>query len=296
MTIAACYRSPEGIVLGADSTASYGSHYYNHTQKLFEVGEQGTMGMVTWGIGGFGSVSYRTLIARLGDGISAQPPKDLTEVANRWIEMVWAEYESGELAPLLEQCKKLHAKGPFDAAAVGAALTRTKDEEEQYKNLSRDLVVGFCVAGYVLPGPRVPEAFQMVLDPLKPKPNVEPVGDPKRPFEYGFWGVPNMIQRLIHGIDASLAEQILHSGKWSGTRDDFNAIVAQHVLSHPIIPIREAVDFVHACLCSTIKAIKFSNLSQTCGGHVEVAVITSDRKFRWVCHKGWDTAITEGQK
>jgi len=54
MTIAACYVSPEGIVLGADSTASFNfgaMHYYNHNQKLFELGDGSTLGIVTWGLG-----------------------------------------------------------------------------------------------------------------------------------------------------------------------------------------------------------------------------------------------------
>jgi hypothetical protein len=31
-----------------------------------------------------------------------------------------------------------------------------------------------------------------------------------------------------------------------------------------------------------------------CGGPIEIAVISSDRKFRWVRHKEWDAAIAEG--
>ena len=54
------------------------------------------------------------------------------------------------------------------------------------------------------------------------------------------------------------------------------------------------IDFVHACIASTIKAMKFSNLAQICGGPIEIAVITTDRRFRWVRHKEWDAAISEG--
>ena len=42
------------------------------------------------------------------------------------------------------------------------------------------------------------------------------------------------------------------------------------------------------------KAMKFSDLPQICGGPIEIAVITSDRRFRWVKHKTWDAAIMEG--
>ncbi len=69
---------------------------------------------------------------------------------------------------------------------------------------------------------------------------------------------------------------------------------ASHRLEHPTLPIRDAIDFVHACIQSTIKAHKFSNLSQICGGPIEIAVIRTDRRFRWVRHKNWDAAIMEG--
>lgn len=45
---------------------------------------------------------------------------------------------------------------------------------------------------------------------------------------------------------------------------------------------------------TTIKAMKFSHMAPVCGGPVEVAVITTDRRFRWVRHKGFDAAIGDG--
>ena len=73
MTIAACYVSPEGVVLGADSASTYmfahptGPRHFNYGQKIFEIGENSTLGIVTWGLGGLAIGSYRTLAARLGD-------------------------------------------------------------------------------------------------------------------------------------------------------------------------------------------------------------------------------------
>jgi hypothetical protein len=65
VTMAACYLSPEGLVLGADSTSTYansnGHHYFNHGQKLFEVGQNSSLGIVTWGLGGLAVSSYRML-------------------------------------------------------------------------------------------------------------------------------------------------------------------------------------------------------------------------------------------
>ncbi len=44
----------------------------------------------------------------------------------------------------------------------------------------------------------------------------------------------------------------------------------------------------------TIKTMKFSHMAPVCGGPVEIAVVTTDRKFRWVRHKKFDAAIGEG--
>jgi len=109
-----------------------------------------------------------------------------------------------------------------------------------------------------------------------------------------FWGAPKIFGRLIKGYDPELRQAILNSGKWSGSHNELDAILGQFELQHQMLPIREAVDFVHVCIYSTIKAMKFSVMSQTCGGPIELATITTDRKFRWVRHKEWDSAILEG--
>jgi hypothetical protein len=103
-----------------------------------------------------------------------------------------------------------------------------------------------------------------------------------------------MINRLIYGCDGELRQQILSSGHWTGTEADFDTIRGRFTLTHPILPIRDTIDFVYSCIFTTIKAMKFSNFSQICGGPIELAVITTDRRFRWVRHKDWDIAITEG--
>lgn len=293
MTIAACYVSPEGVVLGADSTSSAqispvpgltGFHYLNYNQKLFELGRESTLGVLTWGLGGLPGKSYRTLFAELADDLQANPPESVAEVVDRWIDLFWAIY-SKQLSGQIARCAELAAKPP---AVAQVAEARTEAEEEEFQTLHRGLFVGFCIGGYVLPD-RTPTAFHMSFDPLAGKPTGKKIVE-----SFRWWGAPNPIKRLILGSDDDLKQSLLDSGKWQGTEDELAAILAQQQLGHPMLPIREAVDFVHACIYATIKAMKFSNLFQICGGPIEVAVITSDRKFRWVNHKPWDAAITEG--
>lgn len=293
MTIAMCYLSPEGVVLGADSTASLtypdGSfHYFNHAQKLFQIGSSGSLGILTWGLGGLGEVSYRTLIADLADDLVVTPATNVADVATRWATLFWKSY-SAQLDPLLRRVQALHLKPAWTPGSTDPAA-RTEAEERDYNSLSHNLVVGFCIAGTAPPS-RTPAAFQIIFEPMLSAPPV-----PTQVFGAPFWGAPNMIQRLIIGADPNLRSSILASGHWGGDEAALDAIMTQQRLVQAILPIREAIDFVHTCIYSTIKALKFSSLQQICGGPIEIAVITTDREFRWVKHKTFDAAISEGER
>jgi len=291
MTIAACYVSPEGVVIGADSTTTFGggsqAHYFNHAQKVFEIGENSTLGIVTWGLGNLLTVSHRTLIALFADDLRANPAASVADVATRWTERFWNAYVASPGKLYFDQ---LNAKLPHDPNANPPdPNARTSDEETVWEQFRSALVTGFCLGGYV-PADRIPAGYYVVFDPMQIKPTPQPITG-----QFGFWGAPNLIQRLIVGCDDTLRDAILNSGHWSATPQQLNDIIAQQQLSHPLVPIRDAIDFVHACILSTIKAMKFSSLSQICGGPIEIAVITSDRNFRWVKHKRWDAAIMEGR-
>lgn len=290
MTIAVCYLSPEGIVLGADSTTSNlgpgGMHYFNFNQKLFEFGESSSFGVLTWGLSALGNLSYRTILARVSDNFPANPPASVADAANAFIDNFWPEYDA---FILVQRARALNAKAAFGSGSPAANL-RTQEEETEFESLRTNLVAGFCIAGYVLPN-REPAAVCVTFDPLA---TGKPAGVAMQAETSQWWGVPNIIQRLIFGADTNLKTAILASGKWGGTPQELEAIVATQALMHASLPIRDAIDYVYSCIHCTIKAMKFSSFSQVCGGPIELAVITTDRKFRWVKHKPWDAAITDG--
>lgn len=269
-----------------------GLHYFNHTQKLFEIGENSTLAAITWGLGSFVDISYRKLFAELADDLANAPATSVSDVANRWAAKFWTAYStSQQLVPIIARCRALDAKKPHTPSSNPPDPdARTKIEEEEFQQTRMSLFVGFCIGGYVLPD-RTPAAATMIFDPLTQN---QPVPTNLNINDFGFWGAPNIFQRLIRGADDQLLNAILASGQWNGTNQDLVDLVEENRLGHPILPIREAIDFVHVCIYSTIKALKFSSFSQICGGPIEIAVVTSDRKFRWVRHKEWDTAIEDG--
>lgn len=100
------------------------------------------------------------------------------------------------------------------------------------------------------------------------------------------------MDRLILGLDYQVFRTILASGKWNGTAEELVDTIQPTRLAQPFdLPIREAIDWIHASIYTTIKVMKFSHLPPVCGGVVEVAVVTSDRNFRWVSHKRMGEAI-----
>lgn len=152
-----------------------------------------------------------------------------------------------------------------------------------------NLVMGVCIAGRA-PGKRDPGAAIAVLRPNAGKPTAEIMA----PTSSSWWGAPIMVLRLLHGADPRIIPAIQGSGKWNGTNDELRAIFDQFRFDLPVLPIRDAVDYMNACVMSTIRGIKFSSFSQICGGPIELAVVTTDRKFRWVRHKPLDAAILDG--
>ena len=290
MTIACCVIVPEGIVLGADSAASMPTanghlHYFNHNQKLFEVGQGGTMAMLTWNLGGLRGTSYRTLLARLNDQLPKDPVSVL-DVATRWADIIWKEYQK-DFAAIIARTQKLEAKFPHVIGA-SSSTTRTESEDKELQFLLSSYFAGFCIAGYC-PTDRIPMAYKIEISP-----DLRTQCKPNQIFRHEFWGAAKFVKRFLNGYDEGIFEAINKSGNWNGTQQELVDILGAWRLDVPTMPIRDAVDYVYSSIHSTIKALKFSSLPQICGGPIEVAVITTDRPFRWVRHKSWDAAITDG--
>lgn len=290
MTIAACYLSAEGVVFGADSTTTMyvsgvgpdvpgAEHHYNFAQKIFQVGDNSTLAMTMWGLGNLRNVSYRTLIAQFADSLLGQGAQSMGEVASRWSQCFWSAY-SADLGTVLQR-----------AQALSSQSSRTPDEDREMNYILQAFSGGFCIGGHLM-NDRTPSAFEVLFHPLMTSPG------PANPLTIGstrFWGCPNLINRLIYGVDENVLLAILRSGRWSGTEQELFDLLMPYCLGQPFdLPIREAIDWLHASIYTTIKTMKFSHMAPVCGGPVEIAVITTDRRFRWVRHKGFDSAIGEG--
>jgi hypothetical protein len=289
MTIAACHVSPEGVVLGADSATTLtsdhqGTCHLDYAQKLFEVGPEGSsVGLVTWGLGQVGQESHRTVAAEVGFKHEANPYESMSAMASGLATAFWERYIAA-YGDYVELSKTLAAK-----VTAGDA---TEAEQENLDRMFGILSGGYCLAGRVEEHGPV-EAFTVMWAPHYTSPRVERVPD-ESPV---FWGVSAIMERLIFGFDSPIISAILESGNWSGTEDELLEIITGNQLISPrLLPIREAIDWVHTVIHTTIRTTKFANWPHWCGGPVEIAVITTDRPFRWVRHKRLDAAIITSEE
>jgi hypothetical protein len=101
MTIGACYLSGEGVVFGAGSTstmyvsgvgpgAAGSEHHYNFAQKIFQIGENSTLGLTMLGLGNLRSVGYRTLVAQFADTLVVHGAQTMHDVASLWSQFFWS--------------------------------------------------------------------------------------------------------------------------------------------------------------------------------------------------------------
>jgi hypothetical protein len=266
VTIAAAYLVTEGVVLGADSSTAVSVRtpnggggvlqVLNHAQKVFEVGENSRLGVCTWGAGSIGDVSHRTIIARLANEIKE------------------------------------------DATIKNAAEALANLVEPLVKRASVDFI-GYYLGGWN-PNTHEPACFKIEFRQTETKLDPLPLG------LCSFSGNPQFFTRVFRGYDLrlpqSLREEIktlLSPGEVPTNFDSifdqaFQKASAPLVLEgHKDLPIREAIDFIHSYLHITVKAMKFSFGAPMAGGPIEIGFVSTDRRFRWVCHKSFSSAIWE---
>lgn len=216
-----------------------------------------------------------------------------------------------EILPNSTMAAVTWGQGGYDSAShrtvlfrLGASLPATATVEQAANQLASIIPglnpgsqVGYFIGG-IDPATRDPACFMVEFTPGVPvRCNPIAVGD------VGFAGCPQFFQRIFYGFDFRVqqivTEELLSSRQGDASvADDCKRAFEKAQLSLQLSPfrdlcIREAVDYVYSIIYSTIKGFKFSGLPPICGGPVEVGVVTTDKPFRWVCHKGFESAIDE---
>jgi hypothetical protein len=204
-------------------------------------------------------------------------------MAQHVLDEAWGTYQA-QFAEELQEFRDIENM-------ISNTATNLRDEydveaaRDRLSALNNMLRFGICLGGHSIIH-RIPEAFYFEVDPtLRSPPSIRAV------INVLIRGQNAYFSRMYEGIDISTRSSILESEFWIGSAEDFDDLMDEHVLMPPQMTARDSIDFVHFVVYSTIKVLKFSAKGQFCGGPIELAVITSDRPFRWVRHKEWDSAI-----
>lgn len=274
MTIAAAYLTSEGVVLGADSTtvvtasqdggASVVAQLLNHAQKVFEVGEpgKGRLAVCTWGSGSVRGTSHRTLVARLAD----RADDSTTTVGGA----------ADTLAEIVKEAFALENEG---APPPG--------------------FVGYYIGGWN-PGSRDPGCLRLEFN----EDGTERERHELAMGQASFSGSPEYFNRVFRGFDLRLPQLLYEELRArlddlppdfdDHLKEAFAAVGGKLVAAgYNDLPVREAIDYVHTYLHVSIKAAKFRFGLQPVGGPIEIGFISTDRRFRWVCHKAHSSAVFE---
>lgn len=245
MTIVACVKVRDGLVLGTDSMSHISSQgrflrSYQNARKLFQVGRL-PMGVMTYGLGNVGPRSIESLMREFGDTLKAQ--RAVSTVAQALFAFMQNQYDTWASS--------------LPTGAQGPAL-------------------GFYLAGYSH-GAVFAEEREFVLprdsEPLEVRRRDE-VGATWRGVEYPFIRLGNGYALRVR---ERLEERNLSQAEISELLDDL-AIDVQF----DGMPVQDAVDYATFILKTTIGYSTFSTAVSPCGGPLQVATILPDNGFEWL--------------
>lgn len=270
MTIAIAGNFPEGVIFGADSAVSYVnmdgqgiSQTYDGAQKIYHLGSSDDCSDSPYGAMLFGSCqfegfSWRNIFARFSRQLVVDDYSTASEAVQGFVSFLDG----------LQPDQQARPKGGVFFTGYGE-----KDEAVKCFKISMD-----------------------TLDVLE----IES-GDVQ------FDGMPIVADRLRHGVDQGTIEALecafggltveVTDDHRTETRDLLSMILevlrgnSFACMGDLDMPLRDAIDYVHFLVYSTIKHFKFNHCAPVCGGKVELAAITLDRGFRRIRRKPLDSQM-----
>ena len=262
MTIAIALKVGDGVVLGADSASTLMSdqgvaNVYFNAEKICNLRKGLPIGMVTYGLGGIGGRSVTSLAKDLRERFTSGEPDWHLDPAGYTIELV-------------------------------ADRLRTFFYDELYTPQFANLPdgagfqpMGFYVAGFSAQHAHA-EVWQVEIN------GDGTCGPPKcvmGPDLAGIhWsGQPEALNRLIRGFTQEAHQRLVDAG---ASPDAAAQVILQDAqVSHPAMPIQDAIDLVYYLVEVTSGFVRFSAGAPTVAEPIDIAAITKHERFRWVRRK-----------
>jgi len=260
MSIVACVKVYDGLVLGAESmTQLFGQvagtpqpqpqflKAFSNARKLFQL-RQGPpgVGVLTYGAGNIGTRSIGSFFDEFAEVVEDNVNMSVAEITNGLLELVRPAYQV------------------------------------QYNQvpLPQQPAIGFYVAGYS-PGEHTGSELEFVLpqgEVVNPRAAIAPFGASWR-------GIGLPFSRLNFGIDPRFWGILAAQGVAPAMIANIQREAATKLVS-PIVfdgmPVQDAIGFCKFILETTIGVASYELGVPSCGGPLQIAVISRRKGFRWV--------------
>ena len=257
MSIVACVKVYDGIVLGAESmtqlTATVQGQQqviksYENAQKLFRVGIF-PVGVLTYGAGNIGRRSIESFVREFSRSEEGRQDKTVN------VEQISARF----LAFM-----RNHYLGAFGSM-----------QQDQLP------VMGFLIAGYS-DGQHLASEWEFILpQDSQPRPVREQDG-----IGASWRGIGAPFTRLWFGVDPTMEQLLLAKGASKPEVDRVNQVARESLhtrIAFDGMPLQDAVHFCRFIIQTTIGWCTYALGSPACGGPIKLATITpSPGGFAWV--------------
>jgi 20S proteasome alpha/beta subunit len=273
MTIVVTVKVTDGIVLGADSAATFYlqtpggtmAKIYNHANKIFNLRKVWSIGAMVYGSGGIGAASVETL------------SKDLRR---RFSDRTNQDYYLRDGAFTIEEVAIKARKFFYEESFLRA-----------YNPPPADFFMGYRVCGYSA-GHDLPEIWEFGIV----GPNCDPPSCVQNRDQFGLrWAGENeALDRLILGVTSGIQGWLVQKGfvQPQDAEAAYLEIVNQsaYPLYQPAMPIQDAIGVARFAVETAIGYAKYGMRQETIGGPIELAAITKHEGFKWVARKHYYSA------
>lgn len=268
MTIAIHLKVNDGVVLATDSASTIMGQdingnigvmnvYYN-ANKLFNLHKQLPIGLITWGAGSIGNMSISTLIKDF---------RNLITYANT----LKVDIDSYKIEDICYKFIKFIYEDRY---------------KKEFQNWPQKPDIGFAIVGYSSGEEMAEEWLININNGVCAGPTLL---RKKEETGLSWYGQPEAITRIYKGFAANLPGVLVEHNIILG--EQLNSVIdlirqnCEIPLTHPAMPIKDAIDLAEFLVDLTEKYSKFAPGPQTVGGPIEIASITKHEGFKWIKRK-----------
>jgi hypothetical protein len=268
MTIVVTVKVTDGIVLAADSAATFLlpsargviAKIYNHANKVFNLRKVWSIGAQVYGGGGIGASSVETLTKDLR--------KKFSDPNNHDYYLNENSYTIEEVA--IKARRFIYEENYLQAFAQPPA----------------DFFMGYRICGYSA-NASLSEVWEFMIfgQQCLPPHRIQATDE----FGLRWAGENEALDRLQFGATTGLKQWLVKQGYVQ--QADVEAVYANFIgqyassLAVPAMPIQDAIDVARFAVETAARYARYGLRHETIGGPIDIAAITKHEGFKWVARK-----------